>query len=311
MIRYTDMSAAELVGQLYNEGEKVELGLIRALVEKGEDAAVLLRQALADEENWYEGRYGKYWIIQHALAVLSLMKDEKSLPLIFEMLPHAYFADHEAAIETYIAAIANFGSPAVPYCLDFISELRGAYHDNPDYSYCRYKALLALTLIARTDDSVRERVAQFIYRLYEGAAEDDDTFLSFSVPCPVALDTKRGFEVLNAACQRDALDYSICGTYEQMRDYWRRSKTDFMRDLNEPSNRIEYFYQPEKIAEKVKAMEKSEEEKLYWGVPDVEVPAGFQFTEAGTLVNPVKVGRNDPCTCGSGKKYKKCCGAGG
>ena len=23
-----------------------------------------------------------------------------------------------------------------------------------------------------------------------------------------------------------------------------------------------------------------------------------------------KVGRNDPCTCGSGKKYKKCCGKG-
>ncbi|MDA3895171.1 MAG: SEC-C metal-binding domain-containing protein [Desulfobacteraceae bacterium] len=21
-----------------------------------------------------------------------------------------------------------------------------------------------------------------------------------------------------------------------------------------------------------------------------------------------KVGRNDPCPCGSGKKYKKCCG---
>ena len=23
----------------------------------------------------------------------------------------------------------------------------------------------------------------------------------------------------------------------------------------------------------------------------------------------VKIGRNDPCPCGSGKKYKKCCGA--
>jgi len=21
-----------------------------------------------------------------------------------------------------------------------------------------------------------------------------------------------------------------------------------------------------------------------------------------------KIGRNEPCTCGSGKKYKKCCG---
>jgi SWIM/SEC-C metal-binding protein len=27
------------------------------------------------------------------------------------------------------------------------------------------------------------------------------------------------------------------------------------------------------------------------------------------LRNPVKVGRNDPCPCGSGRKYKKCCGA--
>ena len=28
-----------------------------------------------------------------------------------------------------------------------------------------------------------------------------------------------------------------------------------------------------------------------------------------TVVNKNKVGRNDPCPCGSGKKYKKCCGA--
>lgn len=27
-----------------------------------------------------------------------------------------------------------------------------------------------------------------------------------------------------------------------------------------------------------------------------------------TLVNDNKLGRNDPCSCGSGKKYKKCCG---
>jgi uncharacterized protein YecA (UPF0149 family) len=28
------------------------------------------------------------------------------------------------------------------------------------------------------------------------------------------------------------------------------------------------------------------------------------------LRNPVKVGRNDPCPCGSGLEYKKCCGTG-
>ena len=41
---------------------------------------------------------------------------------------------------------------------------------------------------------------------------------------------------------------------------------------------------------------------------------GWKF-EDGELVGetPIvreapKVGRNDPCPCGSGKKYKKCCG---
>ncbi|MBE5980585.1 MAG: SEC-C domain-containing protein [Paenibacillaceae bacterium] len=29
---------------------------------------------------------------------------------------------------------------------------------------------------------------------------------------------------------------------------------------------------------------------------------------SGTIVKGAKIGRNDPCPCGSGKKYKKCCG---
>lgn len=31
--------------------------------------------------------------------------------------------------------------------------------------------------------------------------------------------------------------------------------------------------------------------------------------KSNTVVKDKKVGRNDPCPCGSGKKYKKCCGA--
>ena len=27
-----------------------------------------------------------------------------------------------------------------------------------------------------------------------------------------------------------------------------------------------------------------------------------------TVASPKKIGRNEPCTCGSGKKFKKCCG---
>ncbi|MEK7308216.1 MAG: SEC-C metal-binding domain-containing protein, partial [Nitrospirota bacterium] len=43
-------------------------------------------------------------------------------------------------------------------------------------------------------------------------------------------------------------------------------------------------------------------------------PAKIQYNKAGgegkpqTVIKSKKVGRNDPCMCGSGKKYKKCCG---
>jgi preprotein translocase subunit SecA len=40
------------------------------------------------------------------------------------------------------------------------------------------------------------------------------------------------------------------------------------------------------------------------------LPAGGAATAVKTIVREApKVGRNDPCPCGSGKKYKKCCGA--
>ena len=56
-------------------------------------------------------------------------------------------------------------------------------------------------------------------------------------------------------------------------------------------------------------------------VREIKREAVAKVTNAGfvgssgeqTVKKPIKkgekVGRNDPCPCGSGKKYKKCCGA--
>ena len=43
---------------------------------------------------------------------------------------------------------------------------------------------------------------------------------------------------------------------------------------------------------------------------EVSAGGGKQETVRKPVVNKTpKVGRNDPCPCGSGKKYKNCCGA--
>jgi len=48
---------------------------------------------------------------------------------------------------------------------------------------------------------------------------------------------------------------------------------------------------------------------------DQQVKAGLPGEDEAPLPPPVEpiqkdkeIGRNDPCPCGSGKKYKKCCG---
>ena len=38
------------------------------------------------------------------------------------------------------------------------------------------------------------------------------------------------------------------------------------------------------------------------------VPAATQKKPKTVVRSEAKIGRNDPCSCGSGKKYKKCCG---
>ena len=47
----------------------------------------------------------------------------------------------------------------------------------------------------------------------------------------------------------------------------------------------------------------------FWLERRRQTPAGDSPREPVVRSSP-KIGRNAPCPCGSGKKYKKCCGAG-
>lgn len=41
-------------------------------------------------------------------------------------------------------------------------------------------------------------------------------------------------------------------------------------------------------------------------IHEISKTLGFR-TRTEPIVKDKKIGRNDPCICGSGKKYKKCC----
>jgi len=65
----------------------------------------------------------------------------------------------------------------------------------------------------------------------------------------------------------------------------------------------------------VKELESVFEENGWKYTIELEPDKPEDITDLEILLNPLKtkiaekkVGRNEPCSCGSGKKYKKCCG---
>ena len=67
--------------------------------------------------------------------------------------------------------------------------------------------------------------------------------------------------------------------------------------------------------ERAKELETVFAEKGWKYTIELEPDKPEDITDLEILLNPLKteiadkkVGRNEPCPCGSGKKYKKCCG---
>lgn len=97
---------------------------------------------------------------------------------------------------------------------------------------------------------------------------------------------------LRSYAQQDPLVVYKREGFDMFMDMVERIKEEAVRFLF----RVQ-IAQPEKIAEK----EKAEQDKLVFS-------HGGEESKKPVRRSKEKVGRNQPCPCGSGKKYKKCCG---
>lgn len=81
-----------------------------------------------------------------------------------------------------------------------------------------------------------------------------------------------------------------------------------------PEAAMQGFNTLRKLAKDERSFPKTEQERWHREAPNF-IPIWIEMLHAWRLEHDVnrpirsnKVGRNDPCPCGSGKKYKKCCG---
>ena len=120
----------------------------------------------------------------------------------------------------------------------------------------------------------------------------------------------------------------VSGTVKELADKYQTEvliMTGFLDGINES---LKGYENPiETMDEDTKVKIEIDPEKLYYNMVEAkatwlyELPQWDEIFDADkkktlyreaknahTIRNTVKVGRNDPCPCGSGRKYKQCCG---
>lgn len=119
----------------------------------------------------------------------------------------------------------------------------------------------------------------------------------------------------------------LCGKLSELAEQFGMSPevfTGFMDGINES---LVSGYEIAELAEDTDIELKVDFEKLFYNMLDAKAKWLYTLPEwegvlseekrreitkawrkSGQIINENKIGRNDPCPCGSGKKYKKCCG---
>lgn len=152
-------------------------------------------------------------------------------------------------------------------------------------------------------EDLKEKLMEIVNKIYEFKEADIGTELMRELERVVllrvvdqkwmdhidAMDQLKNGIGLRAYGQRDpVVEYKFEG-YQMFEDMIKSIQEDSIKLLVRSRIDREHAPQREKVAEPVNATHGDEPKK--------------------PVTNNSRVGRNDPCPCGSGKKYKKCCGA--
>lgn len=115
-------------------------------------------------------------------------------------------------------------------------------------------------------------------------------------------------EHLNAMEElREGIGLRGWGQRDPLVEYKHESYNLFQRLLRAIENQVVEVLRRVEIEERPKEVER--ERPMVFQAPSEQLAAGTFSSYRPTIASPSfsKVGRNDPCPCGSGKKFKKCC----
>jgi hypothetical protein len=211
------------------------------------------------------------WAPLHAWRALGQLQAEASVAPLLAFLKTA--EGDEAVGEEFPKVFGMIGPPAIPHIARFLSD-----RSNPTFP--AVTAIEGLKKIAKLHPDCRTECVGILARTLEQHADADGSINGFAVSVLIDLAAVEVIDAMREAFRRNSVDISIAGDEEDveialgLRDY---------RSTPAPV----YQIMP-----------------TGWLAPS---DADRIQRDNRALPQHSKVGRNDPCPCGSGKKYKKCC----
>ena len=307
--------------------EKVEAILALPRETLIQDLETLLLDAIERNDFFqnYEDK-DKWWEFPiHALYVLVELKATAAVPTILKLLQqgsdfsNSWFGD--GITEYFWQVLYHLGADSFSILKDFVLA--------PGDWVNRIVPSTALAQIAlHQPEKKAEIIAWFdevladFLAMEEGSASLDGDVISSVICDLIALRAKESLPNIKTLYDRGLIFNGITGDYAAIEKdiskveatYNRRSITTTIFDQYEEvmswhGYRMRYdevYKQENTYTPTNSTSEKSPTIDLYEAKKKLDYASAPMLPETVKRVGK-KVGRNDPCTCGSGKKYKKCC----
>jgi len=284
---YQGMSTEELIAEVVSSELRVPIPLAEEICNRP-DSVPYLARIIEEDKYWEWGGPGDAWSPIHALHLLGGMKTTEALQVLIDTLRARGEDIGDWLTEDMPSILANFGTSAV-------EPLKEMVQDDSLDDFVRGAVSTALVVIAYNHTEYRAPVIKLFRQIVKEAnvkraEEANYTFVTLIVDDLAELKDPEAIEDIKQAFANGLIDdffisledvKRIYGTSDKDMHYHRHEKDPM--DHFSPKN-IERLY-------KISYGTKKEQTKKY------------QIKDKKKR----KIGRNDPCPCGSGKKYKKCC----
>jgi hypothetical protein len=234
-----------------------------------------------DDKNYIAG-----YAPVHAWRCLAQLGAAEAIPVLLDMMEPLDKNGDDWYLNEFQVAFAMIGPAS-------FGPLRAYLVDTAHALYPRATAADGLKELAERHPQTRDEVVKALCDALSPFQETDTSLNAFVICDLLDLKATDAAELIERVFAADRVDITISGNWNDLREELGVEGLGLV-PKHLASQRRSLF--PRGLEEGIRDMEES-------------LPAEDDEDSAGPIKASPKIGRNEPCPCGSGKKYKKCCGS--